>query len=49
MAEQNFQRTVRMADRGYVLVHCEVASGGTMRELEESDAVRALYLGAWPG
>jgi branched-chain amino acid transport system ATP-binding protein len=46
MAEQNFQQTARVADRGYVLVHGEVASTGTMRELEESDAVRALYLGA---
>ena len=46
MAEQNFAQTARVADRGYVLVHGEVASTGTMAELAESDAVRALYLGA---
>jgi branched-chain amino acid transport system ATP-binding protein len=45
MAEQNFQQTARIADRGYVLVHGEVAFGGTMAELADSDAVQALYLG----
>ncbi|WP_376100770.1 ABC transporter ATP-binding protein (plasmid) [Roseomonas sp. CCTCC AB2023176] len=45
MAEQNFEQTARVADRGYVLVHGEVAFGGTTAELRESEAVQALYLG----
>jgi branched-chain amino acid transport system ATP-binding protein len=46
MAEQNFQQAARIANRGYVLVHGEVAFGGTIAELTASDAVQALYLGA---
>ncbi len=45
MAEQNFQQAARIADRGYVLVHGEVAFSGTTDELTGSDAVRSLYLG----
>ncbi|MBI0538995.1 ABC transporter ATP-binding protein [Roseomonas sp. KE2513] len=45
MAEQNFQQAARIADRGYVLVHGEVAFNGSMAELTESEAVRVLYLG----
>ena len=46
MAEQNYREAARIADRGYVLVHGEVAFGGSVAELGESDAVQALYLGA---
>jgi branched-chain amino acid transport system ATP-binding protein len=46
MAEQNFQQAIRIADRGYVLVHGKIeffASGE--EELRNSDVVRRLYLG----
>jgi branched-chain amino acid transport system ATP-binding protein len=46
MAEQNFQQAIRIADRGYVLVHGEIAfSAGSTDELRRSDVVRRLYLG----
>jgi branched-chain amino acid transport system ATP-binding protein len=46
MAEQNFQQAIRIADRGYVLVHGEIAfSAGSTAELADSDVVRRLYLG----
>jgi branched-chain amino acid transport system ATP-binding protein len=46
MAEQNFQQAIRIADRGYVLVHGEVAfSANDPEELGRSDVVRRLYLG----
>jgi branched-chain amino acid transport system ATP-binding protein len=46
MAEQNFQQAIRIADRGYVLVHGEIAlSAGSTDELRQSDVVRRLYLG----
>jgi branched-chain amino acid transport system ATP-binding protein len=46
MAEQNFQQAIRIADRGYVLVHGEIAfSADSTDELRRSDVVRRLYLG----
>ena len=46
MAEQNFQQAIRIADRGYVLVHGEIAfSAGSAADLQNSDMVRRLYLG----
>jgi branched-chain amino acid transport system ATP-binding protein len=46
MAEQNFQQAIRIADRGYVLVHGEIAfSAASPDELRDSHAVRRLYLG----
>ena len=46
MAEQNFQQAIRIADRGYVLVHGEIAlSADSPDELRQSDVVRRLYLG----
>jgi branched-chain amino acid transport system ATP-binding protein len=46
MAEQNFQQAIRIADRGYVLVHgkIEFAASG-VEDLRKSDVVRRLYLG----
>ena len=47
MAEQNFQQAIRIADRGYVLVHGEIAlSAHSNEDLRQSDVVRRLYLGA---
>jgi len=46
MAEQNYQQAIRIADRGYVLVHGEIAlSANSPEELQQSDVVRRLYLG----
>ena len=45
MAEQNFTQSIRVADRGYVIVHGEIAFQGTRRDLTENSLVRKLYLG----
>ncbi len=47
MAEQNFHQTIKIADRGYVLVHGEIAfESKNVAELENNELVRNLYLGA---
>ena len=47
MAEQNFHETSRIADRGYVLVHGQIAfEGKNLQELLHSDLVKQHYLGA---
>jgi branched-chain amino acid transport system ATP-binding protein len=46
MAEQNFHQAVRIADRGYVLVHGRIAfEGRTADELRNSELVKTYYLG----
>jgi branched-chain amino acid transport system ATP-binding protein len=45
MAEQNFNQAVRIADRGYIIVHGEIASEGTAAALREHDLVTKYYLG----
>ena len=46
MAEQNFKQSVRIADRGYVIVHGEIAvDARSVADLESNDLVRRLYLG----
>jgi branched-chain amino acid transport system ATP-binding protein len=45
MAEQNFTQSIRIADRGYVVVHGEIEFEGTNQELAENGLVRKLYLG----
>jgi len=46
MAEQNFQQAIRIADRGYVLVHGKIEFSATsVEDLRRSDVVRRLYLG----
>ncbi|WP_426956705.1 ABC transporter ATP-binding protein [Muricoccus radiodurans] len=46
MAEQNFHQAVRIADRGYVLVHGKVEfQGDSPAALGDSDLVRKFYLG----
>ncbi len=46
MAEQNFNQAIKVADRGYVIVHGEIAfTGDTADELRNSDMIRTLYLG----
>ena len=47
MAEQNFHQTVKIAHRGYVLVHGEIAfESKDVAELENNEMVKNLYLGA---
>jgi branched-chain amino acid transport system ATP-binding protein len=47
MAEQNFTQAIRIADRGYIIVHGEIAAAaGTADELKANDLVKRLYLGA---
>ena len=46
MAEQNFNQAVRIADRGYIIVHGEIAvAAGSVEELKANDIVKRLYLG----
>ena len=46
MAEQNFHQAIRIADRGYIIVHGEIVfEGRTVAELETNDLVKNYYLG----
>ena len=46
MAEQNFHQAIRIADRGYIIVHGEIKfEGRTVAELENNDLVKNYYLG----
>jgi branched-chain amino acid transport system ATP-binding protein len=46
MAEQNFNQAVRIADRGYVIVHGKIAfAGSSAGELNNNELVRRFYLG----
>ena len=46
MAEQNFHEASRIADRGYIIVHGEIAFAGNLLELQQSELVKRYYLGA---
>jgi branched-chain amino acid transport system ATP-binding protein len=46
MAEQNFNQAIRIADRGYVIVHGKIAfEGRSADELNNNDPIRKFYLG----
>ncbi|MDB5410752.1 MAG: livF [Rhodospirillales bacterium] len=45
MAEQNFPQAVKIADRGYVIVHGKIAHQGTAAELGDNEMIRRFYLG----
>ena len=46
MAEQNFNQAIRIADRGYIIVHGEIVfDGRSVAELEGNDLVKRYYLG----
>ena len=46
MAEQNFHQAVKIADRGYIIVHGRIAfAGRTTQELRENALVKQYYLG----
>jgi branched-chain amino acid transport system ATP-binding protein len=47
MAEQNFNQAIKIADRGYVIVHGEIEfEGKTAAELANNDTIKQYYLGA---
>jgi len=46
MAEQNFTQAIRIADRGYVIVHGKIAfEGRSTQELNNNELIRKFYLG----
>jgi branched-chain amino acid transport system ATP-binding protein len=46
MAEQNYHQAIRIADRGYVIVHGKIAfQGNSADELNNNDLIRKFYLG----
>jgi branched-chain amino acid transport system ATP-binding protein len=46
MAEQNFHQAVKIADRGYIIVHGQIAfEGRSAQELSENALVKQYYLG----
>ena len=46
MAEQNFNQAVRIADRGYIIVHGAIAfEGKSVADLQSNPLVKQLYLG----
>ena len=47
MAEQNFNQAIRIADRGYIIVHGEIAfASKDAADLSENEMVKTYYLGA---
>ncbi len=47
MAEQNFHQAIRIADRGYLIVHGEIVFvGNSVADLEANDMVKNYYLGS---
>lgn len=47
MAEQNFNQAIKIADRGYIIVHGEIAfHGESAAALSENEMVKQYYLGA---
>jgi branched-chain amino acid transport system ATP-binding protein len=46
MAEQNFHQAIRIADRGYIIVHGEIVFQGGVSALEQNELVKNYYLGA---
>ena len=47
MAEQNFTQAIRIADRGYVIVHGRIAfQGDSAQALHNNELIREFYLGA---
>ncbi len=46
MAEQNFTQAIRIADRGYVIVHGKIAfEGRSTDDLNNNDLIKKFYLG----
>jgi len=46
MAEQNFNQAIRIADRGYVIVHGRIEyQGGSRDDLANNELIHKLYMG----
>ena len=46
MAEQNFNQAIKIADRGYIIVHGQIEfEGKTVEDLSNNEMVRQYYLG----
>ena len=46
MAEQNFNQAIKIADRGYIIVHGDIAfAAASAAELAENEMVKQYYLG----
>ena len=45
MAEQNFNQAIRIADRGYVIVHGRIEYEGSRADLSNNELVHKLYMG----
>jgi branched-chain amino acid transport system ATP-binding protein len=46
MAEQNFHQAIRIADRGYLIVHgCIAFEGASAEALQDNALVRQVYFG----
>jgi branched-chain amino acid transport system ATP-binding protein len=46
MSEQNFNQAIRIADRGYVIVHGKIAfEGRSAEELNNNELIRKFYFG----
>jgi branched-chain amino acid transport system ATP-binding protein len=46
MAEQNFAQAIKIADRGYVIVHGRIAfEGKSAADLNDNELIRKFYLG----
>ena len=47
MAEQNFNQAIKIADRGYIIVHGQIEfEGKSTEELENNEMIKQYYLGA---
>lgn len=47
MAEQNFNQAIKIADRGYIIVHGQIEfEGKSTAELENNEMIKQYYLGA---
>ena len=47
MAEQNFNQAIKIADRGYIIVHGQIEfEGKSTADLENNDMIKQYYLGA---
>jgi len=46
MAEQNFNQAIKIADRGYIIVHGQIEfEGQSAKDLQDNDMVKQYYLG----
>jgi len=46
MAEQNFNQAIKIADRGYIIVHGEIEfEGKSAADLQDNDMIKQYYLG----